>query len=109
MFLAPGADASIISSIRELLDVSPEVAAFEHRNEDAAWAEFQAMFADRPDMLSAVGREDIPSAFLVITVDGGVDGLRSELHEVAGVRGVLAAAERANGDCVPVAGEGDGG
>ncbi len=67
------------------------------------------MFADRPDMLSAVGREDIPSAFLVITVEGGVDGLRSELHEVAGVRGFLVAAGQSNGDCVSDVGEGDGG
>ena len=98
-FLAPDATESAIGAVRELLDGSTRAVAFEHRDKEASWQEYQTMFAEREDMLAAVDRAAMPSSFLVIAADGEAAALGAELERAPAVREVLFEPERPVDSC----------
>lgn len=88
---------SEIDHVRTVLDEAEVVRSATYVNQEATWAEFQQLNADRPDVLDLVDPEDLPTSFRVdLGVDDRavIDPLRAELWALPGVGSVSPDSER---------------
>lgn len=75
VFMQPNATDAQIESVRAELDDNPQVREAEYCDQDCAYAEFQELFADDPQLLANVSPEILPPSFKVKPVDADSDAV----------------------------------
>lgn len=84
VFMHPDASDVHVEDVASMLEQDGRVTSFDYVDQEAAYDEFLEAFAERPDMLDAIGPTDLPSSFRVIlhrdrTWSGPLDEVES--HE----------------------------
>ena len=77
VFLNPDAGQDATDAIGDELRESPQVEEVTYVDQQAAFEEFQEMFANQPDMIQAVEPEILPPSYRVSPVDTDADAVRA--------------------------------
>ncbi|MFM8860972.1 MAG: cell division protein FtsX [Acidimicrobiia bacterium] len=77
IFLRTDATQQQIDSIADGLEQSPEVERVVFVNQQEAYAEFQVLFADSPELIDSITADDLPPSFRVEPVNKDVDAVES--------------------------------
>ncbi|NNE74236.1 MAG: FtsX-like permease family protein [Acidimicrobiales bacterium] len=96
VWMNPDATPEQDAAIRETLQTSPQIKESKYVDQDAAYIEFQELFADTPELLDAVLPEDLPPSYRVVPTNPDalvVEELGSRFEERAGVRDVVFATD----------------
>jgi cell division transport system permease protein len=96
VFMNPNATDAQIEAVRTELDDNPQIREAEFCDQDCAYAEFQELFADDPQLLSNVEPEILPPSFKVKPVDAesdAVEALGAVFETQPGVREVAFSSE----------------
>lgn len=96
VFLQPDATEDQIDAVRQELEDNPQVRDFEYFDQNDAYAEFQQLFEDDPQLLETVTPEILPPSFRVRPVDtdtDAVESLGSVFQSEPGVREVAFSSE----------------
>ena len=65
VYMNPAATEEQIDSVRNSLEENPQVESVEFLDEDATFEEFQRLFEDQPDFVSAIKPEELPQSFRI--------------------------------------------
>lgn len=98
VYMNPSATDEQIESVRNGLNDNPQVESVDFLDEEATFAEFQRLFADQPDFVSAIRPEELPQSFRVkpsSTDADVVSAVGAEFEDMAGVLRVEYAEEYA--------------
>jgi len=98
VFMNPSATQEQIDSVSSSLEENPQVDTVEFLDEAATFEEFQRLFKDQPDLLSALKPEDLPQSFRVKPTNTDADvvsGVGAEFEKLGGVLRVVYAEEYA--------------
>jgi len=85
-----------IDSVGRDLDESPEVAGANFFDQQESYDEFRRLFSDSPEMVDAVGPEDLPPSYRVEPVNKdarSVEALADTFRDRAGVKDVILASK----------------
>jgi cell division transport system permease protein len=96
VYMNPDATPEQVAAVQRDLDDNPQVESYEYLDQQAAFAEFQDLFADSPELLASVTPEILPTSYKVKPVRADADvvtSLSSQFSNKAGVRAVVAANE----------------
>ncbi len=96
VFMQPDSSADQIDGIRRDLDQNPQVESTVYLDKAAAWAEFQRLFPDDPELVETLGLERSPPNFKVTptsTDERVVNSLADQYSRKPGVAEVTAAPE----------------
>lgn len=66
VFMNSDATPGQIDAVRRTLEQMPEVRRFAFVDQEAAFAEFQRMFAGQPDLVESIKAQDLPPSFRVV-------------------------------------------
>lgn len=98
VYMNPGATEEQIDSVQSSLDDNPQVDEVEFLDADATYAEFERLFADQPDFVSAIEADELPQSFRIkpsSTDADVVSAVGAEFEDMAGVLRVEYAEEYA--------------
>jgi cell division transport system permease protein len=96
VFMNPNATDAQIEAVRTELDDNPQIREAEFCDQDCAYAEFQDLFADDPQLLQNVEPDILPPSFKVKPVDAesdAVEALGAVFETQPGVREVAFSSE----------------
>ncbi len=96
IFMNPEASTDEIEAVRDDLQSSPGVESLQFVDQEGAYEEFKRLFADEPEMVQTVRKEDLPVSFRVVPVDkeaASVESLAQQFTTRPGVRDVVLASE----------------
>jgi cell division transport system permease protein len=97
VYMNPEASEDQIEAVDRALAASPQVETFEFLDKDAAFEEFQQIFAeDSPELVDAVTPDALPTSFKVKPIDPDpltVDALLAQFSQEGGVLKVVAATD----------------
>ena len=96
VYMNPEASPEQIAAVQRDLEENPQVESYEYLDQQAAYDEFQELFADSPELRASVTPEILPTSFKVKPVRADTDvvaALSSQFGDKAGVRVVVAATE----------------
>ena len=97
VYMNPDASPEQIDSVSRALDENPQVDTHVYLDKDAAFAEFQELFAeDQPEMVDVITPDVLPTSFRVkpLTPESAVvDGLVQQFGQEPGVFKVVAATD----------------
>ena len=77
VFVNPEAEPAQEQAIRDALEASPAVEAFDYIDQQEAYEEFVELFRNTPEMIDAVSPEILPPSFRVVPVDPDADAIRA--------------------------------
>jgi cell division transport system permease protein len=89
VFMNPSASEEQIDSARNTLEASPQVADLTFLDEEATYAEFERLFADQPEFVSAISPEELPLSFRVKPTSTDADVVLAAVEEFRAMPGVL--------------------
>ena len=98
VFMNPEATQEQDAAVRAMVDSgsNPEIRAYEYVDKDAAYAEFQELFKDSPELIENVTPELLPPSYRVVPVDSDADvitAIADRFRNQPGVRRVVLATE----------------
>jgi cell division transport system permease protein len=94
VFMNPTATDQQLKAMEDELKANPNIERTSFVNKDQAYAEFQELFRDSPEMVEAVDSELLPTSFRVEPKDKSAEtiaALSEKYHDQAGVKQVVSA------------------
>lgn len=91
VWMSPDAEPSNIESVRNFLDTSLTVNRATYVNQESTFVEFQAYYAEQPEVLDLVEPEQLPTSFRVVPEIADlalIRALGAEIQALPGVSGV---------------------
>ena len=98
VYMNPSATQDQVDSVRNELQQNPQVGEVDFLNQEATYAEFQRLFEDQPDFVSAIKPEELPQSFRVKPTSTDADvvsAVGAEFETMTGVLRVVYAEEYA--------------
>ena len=89
VYMNPTATDEQIESVRTQLDDNKLVGSFEFLDEEASFAEFQRLFEDQPDLVSAIKPDELPQSFRVKPASADAEVVSAVSEEFRDLEGVL--------------------
>lgn len=89
VYMNPTANQEQIDSVRSSLEDNPQVASVDFLDEDATFKEFQRLFADQPEFVSAIKPDELPQSFRVKPSSTDADVVAAVGAEFEDMGGVL--------------------
>lgn len=86
VYMVPTATEGEVHGVRKQLSISEVVESFEFVDREATFEEFQRLFADQPDFVSAIRPEELPESF---RIDLGAELTDAKVQEWEAMPGVL--------------------
>jgi cell division transport system permease protein len=96
VFVEPDATPEQAQALNDALGSSPAIESFDFVDQDAAFAEFQEMFRNTPEMIEAVSPDILPPSYRVVPTDPDAESIRavgSQFEDQPGVYRVVFAFE----------------
>jgi cell division transport system permease protein len=96
VFMQPTASDDNISGLKSALEANPQIDKVGYVDKNQAYAEFQELFRDSPDMVESVVPEVLPTSFRVEPVDKSADvisALSDSYKDKPGVKEVVSATD----------------
>lgn len=98
VFMNPEATPQQDAAIRAMVDQdrNPEIRSFEYVDKDAAYAEFQELFKDSPELIENVTPDLLPPSYRIVPVDSDaevISEIAKQFRNQPGVRRVVLASE----------------
>ena len=89
VYMNPTASEEQIDSVNKSLGDNPQVASVDFLDKDATFGEFERLFADQPDFVSAIKPEELPQSFRVKPASTDADVVSAVGAEFKNMTGVL--------------------
>lgn len=89
VYMNPTATEDQIDSVRTSLDENPQVESITFLDREATFEEFQRLFADQPDFVTAIRPEELPQSFRVKPSSTDADVVAAVGSEFENMTGVL--------------------
>ncbi len=89
IYMNPTASGEQIESVQTSLEGNPQVDEVNFLDQDATFDEFQRLFADQPDFVSAIRPEELPQSFRVKPTSTDADVVSAVGGEFENMAGVL--------------------
>lgn len=96
VWMNPDASQPQDAAIRTALTESPEIKHWTYVDQDQAYEEFKALFADTPELIAVISAEKLPPSYRVVPADPNADVVRElskQFEGRPGVRSVVSADE----------------
>jgi cell division transport system permease protein len=89
VYMNPSATDEQVTSVRSQLEENPQVEQVDFLDREATFAEFQRLFEDQPDFVSAIRPEELPQSFRVKPSSTDADVVSAVGNEFETMTGVL--------------------
>jgi cell division transport system permease protein len=89
VYMNPSATDEQVTSVRSQLEDNPQVEQVDFLDREATFAEFQRLFEDQPDFVSAIRPEELPQSFRVKPSSTDADVVSAVGNEFETMTGVL--------------------